>query len=111
LLENVKFRKGEKLVSPDGKNHAILQTDGNFVVYVHDKPKWASKTIDKGHFLILQEDDNLVLYDQAKKPRWATNTTKQGGGKKLKLLIQNDGNLVLYDSDWKALWATGTKVE
>ena len=32
---------GEKLVSPNGKCEAVLQDDGNFVVYVDKKDIWA----------------------------------------------------------------------
>lgn len=35
------LHKGEKLVSPSGKVEAILQDDGNFVVYVDKKDVWA----------------------------------------------------------------------
>jgi len=35
------LNKGEKLVSPNGKAEAILQDDGNFVVYLDKKDVWA----------------------------------------------------------------------
>lgn len=35
------LHKGEKLVSPNGKCEAVLQDDGNFVVYVDKKDVWA----------------------------------------------------------------------
>ena len=35
------LKRGEKLVSPNGKVEAILQDDGNFVVYIDKKDVWA----------------------------------------------------------------------
>ena len=35
------LHRGEKLVSPSGKCEAVLQDDGNFVVYVDKKDVWA----------------------------------------------------------------------
>ena len=51
-----------------------------------------------------QSDGNLVMYDAAGKPRWATGTTGRGTGP-YKTVMQTDGNLVLYDSKGAALWA------
>lgn len=56
---------------------AIMQTDGNFVIYdSQNHPLWASGTNGKGGVsLILQDDGNLVIYKQdGKTPVWASNT-------------------------------------
>jgi hypothetical protein len=57
---------------------AVLQQDGNFVVYRRDgTPAWASGT--EGHprsRLVLQDDGNLVVYDCAGRPLWATATNQ-----------------------------------
>jgi len=61
----------------DGKpvNQAIMQTDGNFVVYGPSGPLWASNTDGHpGSALLVQDDGNAVIYDPNGQPRWATNT-------------------------------------
>ena len=42
------LHRGEKLVSPSGKVEAVLQDDGNFVVYVDKKDVWARSEDEKG---------------------------------------------------------------
>jgi len=108
------LEENRKLVSKGGKYIAIMQTDGNFVIYSvnGDKknPIWASNTMGAGkgpYRLIMQEDGNLVVYDSAKKSLWASNTN--GKGKRpYKLRMQDDGNLVLYSSDNAPIWASNT---
>ena len=92
--------QGQKIVSSNKKWEAILQTDGNFVVYKNGKtPVWASGT--HGHnpaFLIMQSDGNLVVYkgtgpNDNKGPLWSSDTH---GHNPAFLIMQNDGNLVMY---------------
>jgi hypothetical protein len=55
---------------------AILQTDGNFVIYDSaGVPIWSSGTASNpGAYLAVQNDGNMVIYDSANRPLWATNT-------------------------------------
>ena len=57
-------------------NTAIMQDDGNFVLYdVNNEPVWASNTAgNPGAYLAVQEDGNLVVYNQDGNPLWAANT-------------------------------------
>jgi hypothetical protein len=55
--------------------------------------------------LVLQEDGNLVLYDQANQPVWATETDGQGVSR---ATMQQDGNLVLYSPEGAPVWASDT---
>jgi len=57
-------------------NTAIMQDDGNFVLYdVNNQPVWASNTAgNPGAYLAVQDDGNLVVYNQDGNPLWATNT-------------------------------------
>ena len=57
-------------------NTAIMQDDGNFVLYdVNNGPVWASNTSgNPGSYLAVQEDGNLVVYSQDGTALWATNT-------------------------------------
>ena len=55
--------------------------------------------------LVLQEDGNLVLYDQGGAAIWATGTDGQDIAR---VRMQQDGNLVLYAPGGDAAWASGT---
>lgn len=62
-----------------GKAYADLQSDldGNFVIYTEQgrkNPIWSSGTNSKGDNLILQDDGNLVIYNQRGTPIWASCT-------------------------------------
>jgi hypothetical protein len=55
--------------------------------------------------LQFQPDGNLVIYDVAGSPLWATGTNGSGAAY---ATMQSDGNLVLYRMDGHPVWATGT---
>ncbi|CAF1267683.1 unnamed protein product [Adineta steineri] len=62
--------------------HAILQTDGNFVVYDGSHSAiWATSTQEKTHYtyLVMQDDGNLVLYKRPMIPEgiWASRTQQK----------------------------------
>jgi hypothetical protein len=95
---------GQYLRSTNGRYLAVMQTDGNFVVYGAGRPLWASRTQSGGASLAIQRDGNLVMYDMYGAPRWASRTAGAGLGF---LVMQDDGNLVLYAAHGAA-WATHT---
>lgn len=108
----------QMLQSRNGYFQAIMQADGNFVIYQLGKPIWASQTAGQGftpYNLVMQQDGNLVVYgylnrcapNQACVPAWASNTNGKGTAPYI-LVMQNDGNLVVYDSNLTATWASGT---
>ena len=112
-----------------------LQTDGNLVLYGSSGVMWSTgtntspdelsqvnetlsaglvmrpgqklETPSRNHYLILQDDGNLVLYTAQNKPIWASNTN---GKHAAYLVMQNDGNLVLYDASNHPLWASNTNI-
>jgi uncharacterized cupin superfamily protein len=67
------MKRGRALRSPNGRFAAIMQYDGNFVVYDNGRAKWASGTVDKGDRVAMQEDGNLVIY-QGWSATWHTDT-------------------------------------
>jgi DNA-binding beta-propeller fold protein YncE len=103
------------LISPSGNYHAVLQNDGNFVVYVsgHTIPAnalWSSKTNGKGvqpYTLQMRPGGNLVLYDGDRQITWS-NKTHSNYVEPFCLTMQDDGNLVLYDFLKNAIWASNT---
>ena len=95
----------QQLNSQDSNLQAILQNDGNFVIYHSNTAIWASNTCGQHVYrLLLQNDGNLVLYGLNRKPIWASNTR----GVNNRLVLQNDGNLVLYSKNNDALWSSGS---
>jgi len=64
----------------NGYRRAIMQDDGNFVIYDSSKTAlWNSGTHGKGkapYRLVLQKDGNLVIYDGNNKGIWSSNTCK-----------------------------------
>src|SRR5215831_4035963 len=72
----------------------------------------SSQRLDKGQkievagkgSLSMQTDGNLVLYDAANHPRWASGTN---GKPVTHVIMQPDGNLVIYNNA-TPVWASGT---
>lgn len=97
------LRSGESLRSPSGAFQAIMQSDGNFVLYRHPGAVlFATNTTAPGSYLSLQDDGNLVIFTAAGQPIWATMALFGSGGA---LILQDDGNLVLYAPGGPS-WAT-----
>ncbi|KAF8593352.1 alpha-D-mannose-specific plant lectin, partial [Ceratobasidium sp. AG-I] len=98
---------GESMGSPDGKHTATLSADGNFSI----GSRWQSGSGGKGRapsYLSMQEDANLVIYDAAREPVWASGSQPGRFSRgPYRLELQNDGNLVVYDSSSSALWSIG----
>jgi hypothetical protein len=64
-----------------GSSQAVMQGDGNFVLYAPGGPTWASGTDGHpGTTLVVQDDGNVVEYDPNNVPLWATNTTAPPDG-------------------------------
>jgi len=100
---------------------AVLQPDGNFVVYLvvghaHGKPeykaKWSSKTQNKGvgpfRLSLSLIGGNLVLTDRYGTETWHAPHVRPVSEDPCRLTLQDDGNLVLYDANDAAIWASNT---
>jgi hypothetical protein len=61
---------------PFGGTAAIMQADGNFVLYTSSgTPVWASNTAgNTGAYLNVQNDGNVVVYSASGAPLWSTGT-------------------------------------
>ena len=95
------------LQSLDNRYYEILQTDGNFVIYLASPFKtknaiWSTRTtvssLQKPFSLSMQTDGNLVMYDQYGRAVWACNTYEIGIAPH-SLAMESDGNLVIYDAN------------
>jgi hypothetical protein len=63
-------------------DHAIFQTDGNFVIYSStNQAVWSSYTASStSKFLAVQIDGNVVIYDGSWNVYWTTDTEHSGSG-------------------------------
>ncbi|KAG9261627.1 mannose-specific lectin-like [Astyanax mexicanus] len=103
LSTNQELRAGDFLLSNNRQFKATFQDDGNFVVYGW-KPLWASNTAGKsGKFLIMQEDGNLVIYNNDAGPVWASDSWQGGQSLKNHLTLHDDGRLTVR-RDCKVCW-------
>lgn len=112
ITSHIEMGEGDYLLSGDGRWRAVMQGDGNFVIYGPEGPIWATNTNGSGTYpytLALQSDGNLVVYGDGLNPTWASNTNGLGVGP-YTLVMQNDANLVLYDDGRPGtpLWVSDT---
>jgi hypothetical protein len=96
---------GQSLTSADGRYHAVMQPDGNLVVYAAgQRAVWYTRTWGlPGSRLTLQADGNLVVYTASRLVPWYSGTW---GHPDTRLVMQSDGNLVLYAGSGRALWSS-----
>ncbi len=128
VLAEGAYGMGTDIYSPNTRFKAILQPDGNLVVYdiTSDNPVldqravWASGTNLKEYTvkflnkdvrlalvkptLVVQGDGNITMTDRNGTPAWTTST----GGKGVKLGLDNDGVLFAFsDNDpTKTIWTS-----
>ena len=96
---------GQAIISRSGAYRAIMQDDGNFVVYGPKGATWSTGTAGSGATeIIMQDDGNLVIYASGK-PVWSSGTALTGGQS---LVMQNDGNLIIYTRGELPLWSNGS---
>jgi hypothetical protein len=93
---------GQALWSSNGSYEALMQTDGNFVLYGPSGALWSSNTYggQSNRTAVMQTDGNFVIYGPSG-ALWAANTTDISG---VSLVVQNDSNLVLYAPGGVPLW-------
>jgi hypothetical protein len=102
LMPMEKLTAGQELKSSNGKYKAVMQGDGNFVVYDGGRAIWNTHTSGlSGAYFIFQNDGNLVVY-KGGSAKWNSGTPRK---KATKLIMQNDGNLVLYNGN-RPTWSS-----
>jgi hypothetical protein len=105
LLAGQQLASGQYLESDSGDYAAVMQGDGNLVIYGPAGPVWASGTAIAGTVLSMQRDGNLVAYRPNGLPAWHSVTNDWSGAL---LLMQDDGNLVIYRANGTPLWASAS---
>jgi hypothetical protein len=98
---------GQAITSPNRRTTAVMQSDGNFVLYGAGRVLWNSQTNGRapGGRIIVQGDGNLVIYRRDGVAVWSTRTEHTGGNGFL--AMQDDENLVLYVGG-RVRWASNT---
>lgn len=107
--------QNDYLSSTNDAYFAIMQRDGNLVVYTSRdfspvNAQWSSNTVDDGerpYRLTLLENGNLVIFDANNRHIWSTHTAGFGV-KPYHLIMQIDRNLVLYDGLHRPIWASNS---
>ncbi|QHF19978.1 hypothetical protein GTU71_03260 [Rathayibacter sp. VKM Ac-2762] len=94
---------GSFLRSANGVYRAVMQADGNFVVYGKNGPIWASKTTRAGGFFAIDTSGQIAVGTETTSG-WSVVPPAASVGP-YKLVMQDDGNLVEYDSR-RAIWAS-----
>ncbi|MER5429145.1 protein kinase [Streptomyces sp. NPDC002588] len=89
-----------------GDRSLIMQQDGNLVIYDENhKARWAAMTRGEGNSARFQTDGNLVVYNSGGQPLWSSRTNGHQGAV---LVFQADGNVLIKSGD-TVLWAAGTE--
>ena len=96
---------GNYLLSPNGNCKAVMQGDGNFVIYKSGKAIWCSATNTSAfssYFATMQTDGNFVIYGQngsSKTAVWASQTCKGAvSGYKYQLRLNDSGRLDIINT-------------
>ena len=96
---------GQQLVSADRRYRAVMQPDGNFVVYAADgRVLAATGTYGAGNRLTMQADGNLVVHSSGGRPLWDTRSWGNAGAR---VVLQTNGDLVVWRSNGTPAWSTG----
>jgi hypothetical protein len=83
----------------------VFQNDGNLVVYDENKaPRWASNTQFQGKRCVFEQDGDLVVYDDKGEKRFRSQTNGRGAT----LWIQSNGDVAVRDKDLVPIWRTST---
>lgn len=105
---------GQELQSNNGRYRAVMQGDGNFVLYeAANVAVWSTDTwrpvgqLFQPVKAVMQGDGNFVLYSAVGFPAWASGTDGRGGDR---LVLQNDRNLAIYTPAGEPVWESHTAI-
>ncbi len=103
---------GDHMVAANGYANAVMQFDGNFVIYNNSgTPIWNSGTQSHpGAIAKFQSDGNFVIYsaELGGHALWWTGTSRACCFTNWNVWMQGDRNFVIYDGSGHPVWATGT---
>ena len=96
---------GTLLRSNNGAYRAVMQSDGNFVVYGKSGPIWSTRTSGADNSLNIYDDGFMAVIDGNGTGSW-TVRPRPGSVPQFRLVLQDDGNLVEYDGQNRAVWSS-----
>jgi hypothetical protein len=114
LANNQVLNTGAYLTSPNGNYKAIMQNDGNFVIYQENaggSAIWASGVVPGAsngpYHAIMQGDGNFVVYQgTGGHAIWASGVVPGASNGPYHAGMQNDGNFAVYQGTGRhAIWA------
>lgn len=88
--------------SPSGRSFLVMGNNGNLALYNLNQMVWSTGTSGQNFHFDVQDDGNLVIYDQYNVVQWATETYNIGQGP-FTLRI-NDQWITLEDTNGKVTW-------
>uniref|UniRef100_A0A672YGJ7 Bulb-type lectin domain-containing protein n=1 Tax=Sphaeramia orbicularis TaxID=375764 RepID=A0A672YGJ7_9TELE len=104
ISTNEELRKGEYLLSTNGKFKAEFTGDGNLAIFTWN-PIWSTNTAgSKADRIVLEKNSNLAMYTSDNQIIWLSDTHSNTTSDRMHLAITNDGKLVL-DRDGVTLWS------
>jgi hypothetical protein len=81
LSQGMELTAPQSIWSCDGQYQLAMQSDGNLVLYQGGNALWSSQTAGSGGaFAIMQDDGNFVVYTAASVAVWSTQTGGMGCG-------------------------------
>jgi len=96
--------------TPASTCKAVMQDNGNFIIYKNDVAVWTSRNTKNGpgpYKLVMQGNGNLVVLDKNEKIIWNSNSSERSQGP-YRLVMKDDCNLVVRDKSETIIWASGT---
>jgi len=107
LAPGQQLNPGQSLWSGPNGYWAVMQGDGNFVVYdsANGQALWSTGTSTPGSYIVMQGDGNLVVYSPGGVAQWSSGTWDNWG---VYASMQGDSNFVLYGPSGRALWDYGS---
>jgi hypothetical protein len=104
-LEQGMELESQAVWSCDGRFQLVLQGDGNLVLYMGNTALWSSATVGSGAtFAVMQDDGNFVVYTSGYAPVWSSGTAGAGCGAFLalqgdgNLVVYNASSKALWNS-------------
>lgn len=103
---------GDQLTSSSGVWRAVMQRDGNVVVYGARGADWSTGTSVPRSTLSLLADGRLQVYSYEEGVQWTASqrtafvSGQRGPTGPYRLVMQDDGNLVEYDGLGRPVWAS-----
>lgn len=109
LSEGNTLNSGESIIN--GNYKAIMQSDGNFVVYNGSTPLYSTGTSGTNCYAKMQTDGNFVIYSSSGTALWATKTNVYGSSHKYSLVLSSSGELNVKDNTSSYyIWSTKSSI-